>query len=173
MHLRTIHQFVIDRSSAALFHAEEITAAINHQLDCLRQQAAHQPDEEHFVNIAIFNERLREVFVLQRPGYVNNLSLADFRYEGCCALYDALDLLHTRLKKQLLALNEEVPTVVKVMIFSHGPDNASFICNQAQISKRLNKLSMSNIWTFHGVDAICGLFPFVKPLPDTGLCPAT
>lgn len=143
---RIIHHFLIDRSSVSQEWTLKNNELINKNLKRIRERAAASPDEKHYINLSLYNEQIDKVYSLLPIEEMEDITFTDYNADGKSALFDALDMTVSDLKKQLSGLREAENTSVELLIFALMFDSASIVCNEAQICQTFTRLIERKGW---------------------------
>ena len=114
---------ILDGSGSMQFLRKAARYGFNQTLNAIREaQKTYPDDQQHFASFVVFNDVVHPVFENARIVDVRNLAVQDYIPDGNTALYDAVGMSLTNLKKRLKAKEK---TLAVVTIISDGMENAS------------------------------------------------
>jgi hypothetical protein len=114
---------ILDGSGSMLQLRKAARIGYNQTLNAIREaQKAYASEQQHFASFVVFNNDVTKVFENESIVKVKNLNMSQYIPDGCTAMFDAIGMSLSELKKHL---NAKQTTVAVVTIISDGMENAS------------------------------------------------
>ena len=114
---------ILDGSGSMLQLRKAARIGYNQTLNAIREAQKTYPNEQqHFASFVVFNNKVTKVFENESILKVQNLAVWQYVPEGCTAMFDAIGMSLSTLKKRL---NAKEKTMAVVTIISDGIENAS------------------------------------------------
>lgn len=114
---------ILDGSGSMLQLRKVARIGYNQTLNAIREAQKTYPNEQqHFASFVVFNNKVTKVFENESILKVQNLTVSQYIPDGCTAMFDAIGMSLSTLKKRL---NAKEKTMAVVTIISDGMENAS------------------------------------------------
>lgn len=147
MKTKIFNLIVIDESGSMYVIEKEALGSVNETIQTIRSAQKEYEDQEHYVSIVTFNNKVKTVVDCVHVDEVADIAVGEYRPNGCTALYDAMGF-------SLMALRERVADEdgVLVTVVTDGLENASTEYRGETIKALVEELK-SRGWVFAYIGA--------------------
>lgn len=150
--MKFYHLIVLDASGSMDCIRQNALSGCNETIQSIvsMQQKANG-EHQHYLSLVTFNsDKVTNVIYDKQPiGQVHELTLDDYRPDGCTPLYDALGLSMNTLSS---TMDKSSETSVLVTVITDGLENSSTIFNADKIRRQVEEFKQSG-WTFAFIGA--------------------
>ena len=120
MKKRIFNLIIIDESGSMICIKKEAIDSVNETIQTIRAAQEEHADQEHFVTLVTFNDKVKSVYNCVPVAEVKELTDESYQPNCCTALYDAMGMSLTALRESV-AKND----AVLVTVVTDGYENAS------------------------------------------------
>lgn len=133
---------ILDESGSMYSIAKPAVDGVNETVQSIRAAQKKHPEQEHYVTLVTFNDEVKIVYDNVPVAEVRKLEQKDYQPECCTALYDAMGMSLSRLKKYVAECDKVLVTIV-----TDGYENSSKEYNASAIKALVESLKKRN-WVF-------------------------
>ena len=147
MKTRIFNLIIIDESGSMQSIKRAAIDSVNETIQTIRSAEEKHPEQEHYVSLVSFNDDVKTIYDCVGVGQVKEIN--DETYQpGCCtALYDAMGISLTTLRKRVAESDKVLVTVV-----TDGYENASKEYSGTAIKALVDELKAKG-WVFAYIGA--------------------
>lgn len=147
MKTRIFNLIIIDESGSMQSIKRAAIDSVNETIQTIRSAEEKHPEQEHYVSLVSFNDDVKTIYDCVEVGQVKEIN--DETYQpGCCtALYDAMGISLTTLRKRVAESDKVLVTVV-----TDGYENASKEYSGTAIKALVDELKAKE-WVFAYIGA--------------------
>ena len=147
MKKRIFNLIIIDESGSMICIKKEAIDSVNETIQTIRAAQEEHADQEHFVTLVTFNDKVKSVYNCVPVAEVKELTDESYQPNCCTALYDAMGMSLTALRESV-AKND----AVLVTVVTDGEENASKEYNHKSIKSLVEELKAKG-WVFAYIGA--------------------
>jgi uncharacterized protein YegL len=147
MKKRIFNLIIIDESGSMICIKKEAIDSVNETIQTIRAAQEEHADQEHFVTLVTFNDKVKSVYNCVPVAEVKELTDESYQPNCCTALYDAMGMSLTALRESV-AKND----AVLVTVVTDGEENASKEYNHKAIKSLVEELKTKG-WVFAYIGA--------------------
>ena len=147
MKKRIFNLIIIDESGSMICIKKEAIDSVNETIQTIRAAQEEHADQEHFVTLVTFNDKVKSVYNCVPVAEVKELTDESYQPNCCTALYDAMGMSLTALRESV-AKND----AVLVTVVTDGEENASKEYNHKAIKSLVEELKAKG-WVFAYIGA--------------------
>ncbi len=147
MKKRIFNLIIIDESGSMICIKKEAIDSVNETIQTIRAAQEEHADQEHFVTLVTFNDKVKSVYNCVPVAEVKELTDESYQPNCCTALYDAMGMSLTDLRESV-AKND----AVLVTVVTDGEENASKEYNHKAIKSLVEELKAKG-WVFAYIGA--------------------
>ncbi len=147
MKKRIFNLIIIDESGSMMSIKKEAIDSVNETIQTIRAAQDEHADQEHFVTLVTFNDKVKSVYNCVPVAEVKELTDESYQPNCCTALYDAMGMSLTALRNNV-ANND----AVLVTVVTDGYENASKEYNHRAIKTLVEELKAKG-WVFAYIGA--------------------
>ena len=147
MKTRIFNLIIIDESGSMHGIKEATIDSVNETIQTIRAAQQKHEEQEHFVTLVTFNNEVTTVYECVPVGEVQELTAETYNPNCCTALYDAMGMSLTALRRKVAQDDSVLVTVV-----TDGLENASREYSGAAVKALVEELKALN-WVFAYIGA--------------------
>ena len=154
MKTRIFNLIIIDESGSMEVIKQRAINSVNETIQTIRAAQERNENQEHFVTLVSFNDRVKTINDCAAIDKVQELTAASYQPDCCTALYDAMGMSLNALRKKVADIDKVLVTVV-----TDGYENASIEYSGKAIKALVEELKAKG-WVFayiganHDVEAV-------------------
>ena len=134
---------ILDRSGSMTPLREAAVNGYNEVLDVIRTaQQQHNLEQQNLITLTLFNHLVTDVFDCDTVKDIPNLLMKDYQPDGMTAMFDAVGLSLTKLKRKLQGLENATAVVT---IISDGLENASHMYTLDDVAKLIDSMKEQGV----------------------------
>ncbi len=151
---KTYYHLVLDRSGSMENCWSQTMVGLRNQLNNIREMAATLPDQEIFISLCIFDDKIEFPGGIVKAGQENYNLLDSVKPRGSTALYDAIGDSIRQIEFAAATQIAQGEASVVMVILTDGFENASTRYNADRIRIEMDRLRATDLWSFAfiGVD---------------------
>lgn len=145
---KTLYHFVLDKSGSMSDVREQTINMFNEQLSTIKVLQEDYPEQEFFVGLTTFNDRIFHLIDQQNVAQAEAIDRVSYQPGGMTALHDAIgeSIMNVNARFGHLIDNDEMSVVVVVL--TDGGENSSRRFHGVQIAQMMAELDKTNKWSF-------------------------
>lgn len=147
MKKRIFNLIIIDESGSMMSIKKEAIDSVNETIQTIRAAQDEYANQEHFVTLVTFNDKVKTVYNCVPVAEVKELTNESYQPDCCTALYDAMGMSLTALRNRV-ANND----AVLVTVVTDGEENASKEYSGKAIKALVDELKAKG-WVFAYIGA--------------------
>lgn len=147
MKKRIFNLIIIDESGSMMSIKKEAIDSVNETIQTIRAAQDEYANQEHFVTLVTFNDKVKTVYNCVPVAEVKELTDESYQPNCCTALYDAMGMSLTALRSNV-ANND----AVLVTVVTDGEENASKEYSGKAIKALVDELKAKG-WVFAYIGA--------------------
>ncbi len=147
MKTRIFNLIVLDESGSMGSIRQEAVNSVNETVQTIRKAQQKHEDQEHIVTFVTFNDECKTVWDCAGCNEIEELAFDKYNPDSMTALYDALGMSLTALRRKVSAEDRVLVTVV-----TDGMENASREYSGSAIKSMIAELK-ENGWVFAYIGA--------------------
>ena len=154
MKTRIFNLIIIDESGSMEVIKQQAINSVNETIQTIRAAQERNENQEHFVTLVSFNDRVKTINDCAAIDKVQELTAESYHPDCCTALYDAMGMSLNALRKKVADIDKVLVTVV-----TDGYENASREYSGKAIKVLVEELKAKG-WVFayiganHDVEAV-------------------
>jgi uncharacterized protein YegL len=154
MKTRIFNLIIIDESGSMEVIKQQAINSVNETIQTIRAAQQRNENQEHFVTLVSFNDRVKTINDCESIDKVQELTAESYQPDCCTALYDAMGMSLNALRKKVADIDKVLVTVV-----TDGYENASREYSGKAIKALVEELKAKG-WVFayiganHDVEAV-------------------
>ena len=154
MKTRIFNLIIIDESGSMEVIKQQAINSVNETIQTIRAAQERNENQEHFVTLVSFNDRVKTINDCESIDNVQELTASTYIPDCCTALYDAMGMSLNALRKKVADIDKVLVTVV-----TDGYENASREYSGKAIKALVEELKIKG-WVFayiganHDVEAV-------------------
>lgn len=147
MKVKVFNLIILDASGSMQSIKKQAIDSMNETLQTIRSAQEKHEDQEHNISFVVFNDEVSTIYDCVDCREAKEISECDYTPMNCTALYDAMGMSLTRLRKKV-GENDRV----LVTIITDGYENASHEYTGASIKALVEELRACG-WVFAFIGA--------------------
>lgn len=147
MKTRIFNLIIIDESGSMQSIKRAAIDSVNETIQTIRSAEQKHPEQEHYVSLVSFNDDVKTIFDCAEVEQVKEINDETYQPSCCTALYDAMGISLTKLRKRVAESDKVLVTVV-----TDGYENASKEYSGKAIKALVDELKAKG-WVFAYIGA--------------------
>lgn len=147
MKTRIFNLIIIDESGSMQSIKRAAIDSVNETIQTIRSAEQKHPEQEHYVSLVSFNDDVKTIYDCVEVEQVKEINDETYQPSCCTALYDAMGISLTKLRKRVAESDKVLVTVV-----TDGYENASKEYSGKAIKALVDELKAKG-WVFAYIGA--------------------
>lgn len=147
MKTRIFNLIIIDESGSMQNIKRAAIDSVNETIQTIRSAEQKHPEQEHYVSLVSFNDDVKTIYDCVEVEQVKEINDETYQPSCCTALYDAIGISLTKLRKRVAESDKVLVTVV-----TDGYENASKEYSGKAIKALVDELKAKG-WVFAYIGA--------------------
>lgn len=147
MKTRIFNLIIIDESGSMQSIKRAAIDSVNETIQTIRSAEQKHPEQEHYVSLVSFNDDVKTIYDCVEVEQVKEINDETYQPSCCTALYDAMGISLTKLRKRVAESDKVLVTVV-----TDGYENASKEYSGKAIKTLVDELKAKG-WVFAYIGA--------------------
>ena len=147
MKTRIFNLIIIDESGSMQSIKRAAIDSVNETIQTIRSAEQKHPEQEHYVSLVSFNDDVKTIYDCVEVEQVKEIDDETYQPSCCTALYDAMGISLTKLRKRVAESDKVLVTVV-----TDGYENASKEYSGKAIKALVDELKAKG-WVFAYIGA--------------------
>ena len=142
MKTRIFNLIIIDESGSMQSIKKAAIDSVNETIQTIRSAQRKHDEQEHYVSLVAFNDDVKTIYECVPVNEVNELTAETYQPDCCTALYDAMGISLSALRKKVAE-----DDMVLVTVVTDGYENASKEYNGKAVKALIDELKAKG-WVF-------------------------
>lgn len=147
MKTRIFNLIIIDESGSMQSIKRAAIDSVNETIQTIRSAEQKHPEQEHYVSLVSFNDDVKTIYDCVEVEQVKEINDETYQPSCCTALYDAMGISLTKLRKRVAESDKVLVTVV-----TDGYENTSKEYSGKAIKALVDELKAKG-WVFAYIGA--------------------
>ena len=147
MKTRIFNLIIIDESGSMQSIKRAAIDSVNETIQTIRSAEQKHPEQEHYVSLVSFNDDVKTIYDCVEVEQVKEINDETYQPSCCTALYDAMGISLSKLRKRVAESDKVLVTVV-----TDGYENASKEYSGKAIKALVDELKAKG-WVFAYIGA--------------------
>lgn len=147
MKTRIFNLIIIDESGSMQSIKRAAIDSVNETIQTIRSAEQKHPEQEHYVSLVSFNDDVKTIYDCVEVEQVKEINDETYQPSCCTALYDAMGISLSKLRKRVAESDKVLVTVV-----TDGYENASKEYSGKAIKTLVDELKAKG-WVFAYIGA--------------------
>lgn len=147
MKTRIFNLIIIDESGSMQSIKKAAIDSVNETIQTIRSAEQKHPEQEHYVSLVSFNDDVKTIFDCVEVEQVKEINDETYQPSCCTALYDAMGISLSKLRKRVAESDKVLVTVV-----TDGYENSSKEYSGKAIKTLVDELKAKG-WVFAYIGA--------------------
>ena len=147
MKTRIFNLIIIDESGSMQSIKRAAIDSVNETIQTIRSAEQKHPEQEHYVSLVSFNDDVKTIYDCVEVEQVKEINDETYQPSCCTALYDAMGISLSKLRKRVAESDKVLVTVV-----TDGYENASKEYSSKAIKTLVDELKAKG-WVFAYIGA--------------------
>lgn len=147
MKTRIFNLIIIDESGSMQSIKRAAIDSVNETIQTIRSAEQKHPEQEHYVSLVSFNDDVKTIYDCVEVEQVTEINDETYQPSCCTALYDAMGISLSKLRKRVAESDKVLVTVV-----TDGYENASKEYSGKAIKALVDELKAKG-WVFAYIGA--------------------
>lgn len=147
MKTRIFNLIIIDESGSMQSIKRAAIDSVNETIQTIRSAEQKHPEQEHYVSLVSFNDDVKTIYDCVEVEQVKEINDETYQPSCCTALYDAMGISLTKLRKRVAESDKVLVTVV-----TDGYENSSKEYSGKAIKTLVDELKAKG-WVFAYIGA--------------------
>lgn len=147
MKTRIFNLIIIDESGSMQSIKKAAIDSVNETIQTIRSAEQKHPEQEHYVSLVSFNDDVKTIYDCVEVEQVKEINDETYQPSCCTALYDAMGISLSKLRKRVAESDKVLVTVV-----TDGYENSSKEYSSKAIKTLVDELKAKG-WVFAYIGA--------------------